>query len=63
MNSQEELVEIVKKASETRDDRLFLACAEAFKIAEQHGVELLDVARVCNKNKIKIVACQLGCFK
>lgn len=45
------------------DGRKKLACADAFQIAERHAVELLDVARICNAENIRISRCQLGCFK
>jgi len=40
-----------------------LACASAFKIAEEHGARLKDIGQVCDDNKVRITGCQLGCFK
>jgi hypothetical protein len=62
MNTSEELKQLVLDASVEEKDRRILPCPIAFKLAEEHGVELLDIARICNNNKIKIVKCQLGCF-
>ena len=45
------------------EGKLKLTCTAAFKIAEEQGVKLLDITRICNKNDIKICKCQLGCFK
>lgn len=53
----------VLAASYEQGDRRRLNCADAFKIAEQLGVPLTDVSRVCNQDKIRISKCQLGCFK
>jgi hypothetical protein len=39
-----------------------IQCSKAFEISEKHGIEKKDIARFCNENKIKIRACQLGCF-
>ena len=60
--TREELVQVVRRASAMQGERLTLGCAEAFEVAAAHGVELLDVADVCNAHGIKLVRCQLGCF-
>jgi hypothetical protein len=39
-----------------------IACAKAFELAEKHGFSKKEIARYCNEKKIKIRACQLGCF-
>jgi hypothetical protein len=39
-----------------------LPCAEAFKVARDVGVPVVEVGRACNELGIKIVHCQLGCF-
>ena len=63
MGSEQELVEAVKKATAERDGRMTLRCADAFKLAEQFGTAPGTIGRICNENRIKIVQCQLGCFK
>ena len=63
MSDRDAVTKAVLKAAVERDGRQTLACAEAFKVAAAMGVELTDVARICNHYGIKIVACQLGCFK
>lgn len=40
-----------------------IPCSRAFEISEKYGLEKSDIARYCNENKIKIRACQLGCFQ
>jgi hypothetical protein len=58
--------EIIKKellaiASE-KDGKLFVACSAAFEIADKLSVARIEVGKVCNKEGIKIMNCQLGCF-
>lgn len=40
-----------------------IACRQALKIAEEMGVSPRKIGALLNKLKIKIVSCQLGCFK
>jgi len=58
----EKLLQIVMAAAGERDGRRVLACADAFRLAEEHGVDLMDIARICNANKVKFIHCQIGCF-
>ncbi|MFC1462411.1 hypothetical protein ACFLQU_02285 [Verrucomicrobiota bacterium] len=58
-----ELEKVVLGATFEEDGRRKLSCPDAFKLAEQHGVELLDIAGVCNRENIRLCKCQLGCFK
>lgn len=58
----EKLERLVLAAATEVDGRPTLSCAEAFALADAHGVELLEIARICNEKKIKFVRCQLGCF-
>ncbi len=60
---KDRLLEIVLAATTERDGRKVLACAEAFSLAAEHGVDLMDIARICNTHSIKFVHCQLGCFR
>jgi len=63
MEKSAELVEAVRKTAVERDGQLILSCAQAFKIADQYDAGLGDIGRICNEERIKIVRCQLGCFK
>ena len=58
-----ELRDIVRAASFEEDGGMKLACATAFELAAKHGVALLDIAGVCNRENIRFCNCQLGCFK
>jgi len=63
METSPELVEAVKRAAVVRDGKQTLPCAQAFKLAEEYDAALSVIGRVCNEQRIKIVHCQLGCFK
>lgn len=39
-----------------------LACERAYLIAGEYKVELSEIGRICDEEKIKIKGCQLGCF-
>jgi hypothetical protein len=39
-----------------------IACAAAFRLAEELGLSRKDLGELLNELKIKIVQCQLGCF-
>lgn len=40
-----------------------LKCRDALEIAARHEVAPHKIGGICNRKGIKIVACQLGCFK
>jgi len=63
MSAQDDFLEAVLDAVVVRDERMTLRCADAFRLAKDYDVEPMAIAAVCNANKIKIVQCQLGCFK
>ena len=39
-----------------------IACAAAFRLAEELGLSRKDLGELLNEFKIKITHCQLGCF-
>ncbi len=63
MSSNEALTVAVKAAATEREGHMVLPCSTAFRIAEKYSVEVGVVGAICNQNGIKIVQCQLGCFK
>jgi len=63
MSKEEEIFAAVLRRVTERDDRNVLRCRDAFEAAEEIGVAVGEVGRVCNLQGIKIAACQLGCFK
>ncbi len=56
--STDKIRDAVRKAS--RDNRL--SCEAAHAIGKELNVPLAEIGAVCNELKIKITACQLGCF-
>jgi putative N-acetylmannosamine-6-phosphate epimerase len=54
----EKVLEAVKNvATEGR-----LSCGQAEKLAEELGVKRMVIGQACDRLKIKIKGCQLGCF-
>lgn len=39
-----------------------LSCADALRIAAEHGVPPEEIGNICDEENIKIRTCQLGCF-
>jgi hypothetical protein len=39
-----------------------IACAAAFRLAEEMGLSRRRLGELLNELKIKIIQCQLGCF-
>jgi len=62
MQQNEDLVGVVLKKAKDVDGRKKLTCAEAFELARQFKVGIIEIGRICNQNSIKIHKCQLGCF-
>lgn len=54
---------LVSDAAVESDGKKRLACAQAFKISKEHDIPLKEISGICNRLDIKIVSCQLGCFK
>ena len=63
MSTEEKLLEAVTRAAVEREGRLVLRCADAFAAAQRLQADLASVGRACNEHGIKIVQCQLGCFR
>jgi hypothetical protein len=56
--SQEDLKARIKAAAPEGN----LACAAAFRLAEELGLSRHDLGEMLNELKVKITHCQLGCF-
>jgi hypothetical protein len=39
-----------------------IACAAAFRLAEELGITRKELGSLLNELRIKIIQCQLGCF-
>jgi len=57
------LVEAIEGAALERDGRRTLRCGDAFVIARRHRVQVQEIGEICDRLAIKIVECQLGCFR
>lgn len=53
--------ELLEKIKELAPDGT-ITCREARELAEKLGVPPIKLNKVCNEAKIKITACELGCF-
>lgn len=58
METEKRIIEAVQAAA--REGRL--TCTQARKLADELGVSPARVGAVCDQLKIKIKACELGCF-
>lgn len=56
------LVDAIKAKCVDKDGRMTLSCEDALTIADQFTVEAISITDICNRDGIKIVKCQLGCF-
>lgn len=56
--SREELAKALQNA--VVNNRL--SCEKAHALAQELKVPLKEIGTLCNELKIKVIACQLGCF-
>ena len=61
--TDEEMGKVIEGAVTQEDGGKKLSCAKAFILVDDYGIKLRDISRYCNRNKIKISKCQLGCFR
>jgi hypothetical protein len=55
---REKMIEAVQMASLNKQ----LSCEKAHELAKELNTSLQEIGALCNELKIKIAACQLGCF-
>ena len=53
--------ELLDKLKEMAPDGS-ISCSEARRLAEKLGVNPIEIGKACNEAKIRIYACELGCF-
>jgi len=63
MGKEGDLINAVLERAQETDGRKKLACAEAFELAKEFEVEVIEIGRICNLHNIRIRKCQLGCFE
>jgi hypothetical protein len=62
MNMEEVKKEVLENSFEEKGKKR-LKCEDALRIAAKYQLKPHKIGGVCNRNDIKIAACQLGCFK
>jgi hypothetical protein len=63
MADEGKIEQAVAEAAREEEGRLRLSCAEALQLATRLGVTPAAVGAACDRKKIKIGGCQLGCFR
>ena len=63
MNHDSKLVQAVIAETSSIDNKRTLSCVDAFKLAGRLDLDVSEIGRICNGQKIKIRKCQLGCFR
>ncbi len=56
--NREKAMELITNASVNRR----LSCEKAHELSQELDIPLKEIGALCNELKIKIAACQLGCF-
>lgn len=54
---------LVQDTAVMREGKKTLSCAQAVKLSREHDISLKEIGETCNNLGIKIIECQLGCFK
>ncbi len=59
----EEKKKLVLDSAVDVNGKMKLPCTKAFQISRENGISLEEIGEICDEEKVKIVHCQLGCFK
>jgi hypothetical protein len=54
---------MILNAAALRDGKKTLSCAQALKLSQEIKISLQEIGETCNRHGIKIISCELGCFK
>ena len=54
---------VIMNAAAPRGEKKILSCSDAFKLSKEHDISLKEIGDTCNELGIKIIECELGCFK
>jgi hypothetical protein len=55
---QDTIIEAIRTAAQDNH----LSCATAHELARKLNIKPEEIGEICNRLKIKITACRLGCF-
>ncbi|MFH0799918.1 MAG: hypothetical protein V2A66_07045 [Pseudomonadota bacterium] len=59
---REEIKHAVIRAAVETGGKKRLSCADALRLAAEHGIAPQEIGRICDQENIKLQSCQLGCF-
>lgn len=54
---------LIMNATTPRGEKRILSCADALRLSKEHDISLKEIGDTCNDLGIKIIECELGCFK
>ncbi len=60
--SNEDIKRAVIAAAVEVSGKKKISCADALRLAQEHGVAPEEIGKICDEEKIKLHTCQLGCF-
>ena len=63
MGGDQELIDAVVGRVQESGGVKRLSCAQAFELAKELEVKVIEIGHICNEQNIRICNCQLGCFK
>ncbi|HZD42509.1 MAG TPA: hypothetical protein VE134_00485 [Methanomicrobiales archaeon] len=53
----------IKRAFKESGIESQITCEQAWEISKKYNIPKADIGEYCNRNKVKIRGCQLGCFR
>ncbi len=56
------IIQELKSKCTNKNNQLLIDCAEARKISKKLAITHIEIGKICNEEKIKIINCELGCF-
>lgn len=59
---EKRILEMIDKHCVIKDNKKYITCSIAFEIAKKLDVNVSVIGKICNKEKIKLHNCQIGCF-
>ncbi len=60
---KDDITNRIKDAATEIDGLGKLTCKKAIQLAEELNISTKEIGDICNAENIKIIHCQLGCFR
>ena len=60
--SKEEIIEHIVANTEMKNNKRYLSCKDAFKLAMELNIGNQEIGKICHQQNIKLSNCRLGCF-